>query len=127
MKVSAGLTCAATAGPAISHRYQHDVAEPILQYSLTEKDPAYTLPFPSGTRCCVIPSSHRIPPLPCRSGSDNKFLNLMTRIHMKYIFFLAFIGSLLLAACKKDVAIGPPIEIKTGLRLLAGQCTERSE
>lgn len=34
--------------PAISHRYQHDVAEPILQYSLTEKDPAYTLPFPSG-------------------------------------------------------------------------------
>lgn len=34
--------------PSITHRYQHDIAEPILQYTLQEKDPAYTLPFPSG-------------------------------------------------------------------------------
>ena len=33
--------------PSITHRYQHDPAEPILQYTLKEKDPAYTLPFPS--------------------------------------------------------------------------------
>ncbi|MBV7530938.1 RagB/SusD family nutrient uptake outer membrane protein [Chitinophaga sp. sic0106] len=31
--------------PAISHRYQHEPGEPILEYKLAEKDPAYTLPF----------------------------------------------------------------------------------
>lgn len=34
--------------PAITHRYQHDVSENILLYTLEEKDPAYTLPFPTG-------------------------------------------------------------------------------
>ncbi|SHM45213.1 SusD family protein [Chitinophaga jiangningensis] len=31
--------------PAITHRYQHEPGEPVLQYKLAEKDPAYTLPF----------------------------------------------------------------------------------
>ncbi|WP_291910003.1 RagB/SusD family nutrient uptake outer membrane protein [Chitinophaga sp. CB10] len=31
--------------PSITHRYQHELGEPILQYKLAEKDPAYTLPF----------------------------------------------------------------------------------
>ena len=34
--------------PAITHRYQHEVTESILQYTLEEKDAAYTLPFPTG-------------------------------------------------------------------------------
>ena len=33
--------------PAISHRYQHEVGEPVLHYTLTSKDPMYTLPFPT--------------------------------------------------------------------------------
>lgn len=33
--------------PAISHRYQHALGEPILQYTLTQKDPMYILPFPT--------------------------------------------------------------------------------
>ncbi|ASZ09641.1 RagB/SusD family nutrient uptake outer membrane protein [Chitinophaga pendula] len=33
--------------PAITHRYQHELGAPILQYKLGEKDPIYTLPFPS--------------------------------------------------------------------------------
>ncbi|MDQ0106761.1 hypothetical protein J2T02_001872 [Chitinophaga terrae (ex Kim and Jung 2007)] len=33
--------------PAITHRYQEDLGGPILQFKLAEKDPAYTLPFPS--------------------------------------------------------------------------------
>ncbi|MBO9153600.1 RagB/SusD family nutrient uptake outer membrane protein [Chitinophaga sp. GCM10012297] len=33
--------------PSITHRYQHEPTEQILQYTLKEKDPAYTLPFPS--------------------------------------------------------------------------------
>lgn len=31
--------------PAITHRYQHELGEPILQYKLAEKDPMYTIPF----------------------------------------------------------------------------------
>ncbi|MFB6457088.1 RagB/SusD family nutrient uptake outer membrane protein [Chitinophaga sp. Hz27] len=33
--------------PAITHRYQNEVGEAILQYTLAEKDPMYTLPFPN--------------------------------------------------------------------------------
>lgn len=33
--------------PEIQHRYQHDKGEPILIYTLKEKDPMYTLPFPN--------------------------------------------------------------------------------
>lgn len=33
--------------PAISHRYQHAPGEPILHYTLTQKDPMYILPFPT--------------------------------------------------------------------------------
>ncbi|SEW35225.1 RagB/SusD family nutrient uptake outer membrane protein [Chitinophaga arvensicola] len=33
--------------PAISHRYQNDVGEAVLQYTLQHNDPAYTLPFPT--------------------------------------------------------------------------------
>ncbi len=33
--------------PAITHRYQHELGETILHYTLKEKDPMYTLPFPN--------------------------------------------------------------------------------
>lgn len=33
--------------PAISHRYQHELGEPIQHYTLTQKDPMYVLPFPT--------------------------------------------------------------------------------
>ncbi|MFX1704296.1 RagB/SusD family nutrient uptake outer membrane protein [Chitinophaga sp. CC14] len=33
--------------PAITHRYQHELGEAILHYTLKEKDPMYTLPFPN--------------------------------------------------------------------------------
>lgn len=33
--------------PGITHRYQEDLGTPIVEYKLAEKDPAYTLPFPS--------------------------------------------------------------------------------
>ncbi|MRG43580.1 RagB/SusD family nutrient uptake outer membrane protein [Chitinophaga sp. SYP-B3965] len=33
--------------PAISHRYQSELGEPIQQYTLAEKDPMYVLPFPN--------------------------------------------------------------------------------
>lgn len=33
--------------PAITHRYQAELGEAILHYTLKEKDPMYTLPFPS--------------------------------------------------------------------------------
>jgi tetratricopeptide (TPR) repeat protein len=34
--------------PAIVHRYQYDVVENILEFTLAAKDPMYTLPFPTG-------------------------------------------------------------------------------
>ncbi|TWV94673.1 RagB/SusD family nutrient uptake outer membrane protein [Chitinophaga pinensis] len=33
--------------PEISHRYQHDLGESVLQYKLTKNDPMYVLPFPT--------------------------------------------------------------------------------
>lgn len=33
--------------PEISHRYQHDLGENVVQYKLTKGDPMYTLPFPT--------------------------------------------------------------------------------
>ncbi|PWV56406.1 RagB/SusD family nutrient uptake outer membrane protein [Chitinophaga sp. S165] len=33
--------------PEISHRYQHDLGESVLQYKLKEGDPMYVLPFPT--------------------------------------------------------------------------------
>lgn len=45
---------------------------------------------------------------------------------MKYIFFLAFAGSLFLAACKKDAAIGPPVEIKPDYVLPQGNAPKEA-
>ncbi|GHS94821.1 membrane protein [Bacteroidia bacterium] len=33
--------------PAITHRFQRESGEPVLVYTLAEKDPMYTLPFPN--------------------------------------------------------------------------------
>ena len=33
--------------PEISHRYQHELGESVLQYKLTQGDPMYVLPFPT--------------------------------------------------------------------------------
>jgi len=33
--------------PSITHRYQHELTEPILHYTLAAKDPMYVLPFPN--------------------------------------------------------------------------------
>lgn len=50
----------------------------------------------------------------------------MTRIHMKYTFFLAITGSLFLAACKKDAPIGPPITIEPDYVLPQGSAPKEA-
>jgi hypothetical protein len=45
---------------------------------------------------------------------------------MKHIFFLLFAGSLFFAACKKDVAIGPPIDIEADYTLPQGDAPKEA-
>ena len=45
---------------------------------------------------------------------------------MKHIFFLVFAGSLFFTACKKDVAIGPPIDIEADYTLPQGDAPKEA-
>lgn len=57
--------------PSISHRYQYKKSDPLTIYTLKEKDPMYTLPFPNSalknnTRLEQNPSAYE----PNRSGAE---------------------------------------------------------
>ena len=91
--------------PSISHDYKARSSLPWVTYTLREKDPLYTLPFPTTVFKNNIQLKQTLLP-----GSRKERVKLnrtkMQKMMGKYVVYLSMLGLLVCLACSEDKKIG---------------------